>query len=105
LRRGVVFIFLPLELIILSRQKINRENSWKLNLIDYMDDVLHSHHQEGDLTNFQAASCTLEASTKIYSCRVDSVHEDTFKILGGLTRTEKGFIMHTYRMNYICTAI
>jgi condensin complex subunit 2 len=51
---------------------------------------MQTHKQDGDLTNFQAASCTLEASTKIYSCRVDSVHEDTFKILGGLNRTAEG---------------
>ena len=32
------------------------------------------------------ASCTLDASVKIYSCRVDSVLSDTFKVLGGLNR-------------------
>jgi len=33
------------------------------------------------------ASCTLDASVKIYSCRVDSIHQDTFKVLGGLSRS------------------
>lgn len=36
----------------------------------------------------QVASCTLDASVKIYSCRVDSVHSDTYKVLGGLNRTD-----------------
>ena len=33
------------------------------------------------------ASCTLEAGVKIYSTRVDSVHSETYKVLGGLNRT------------------
>lgn len=33
---------------------------------------------------FQVASCTLDASAKIYAGRVDSVHAEAFKILGGL---------------------
>ncbi len=36
----------------------------------------------------QVASCTLDASVKIYSYRVDSVLADTFKVLGGLNRGE-----------------
>ena len=35
----------------------------------------------------QAASCTLDASTKIYAYRVDCVHIDTIKMAGGLGRT------------------
>ena len=34
----------------------------------------------------QAASCTLEAGVKIYSYRVDSVHNDAFKTLAGFSR-------------------
>ena len=36
------------------------------------------------------ASCTLDASTKIYACRVDCVHADTFRMMSGLTRTGQG---------------
>lgn len=36
---------------------------------------------------FQAASCTLDASAKIYAYRVDCVHIDTIKMAGGLGRT------------------
>ncbi|KAK2988607.1 hypothetical protein RJ640_026104 [Escallonia rubra] len=33
-----------------------------------------------------AASCTLEAGVKIYSMRVDSVHSEAYKVLGGINR-------------------
>ncbi|NXF82458.1 CND2 protein, partial [Sclerurus mexicanus] len=32
----------------------------------------------------QVAAGTLDASAKIYSVRVDTVHADTYKVLGGL---------------------
>lgn len=37
----------------------------------------------------QVASCTLDASTKIYAYRVDSVHTDTLKMAGGLGRAQE----------------
>lgn len=39
-------------------------------------------------SNQQVASCTLDASTKIYAYRVDSIHTDTLKMAGGLGRTQ-----------------
>jgi condensin complex subunit 2 len=30
-------------------------------------------------------SCTLDAGVKIYSCKVDAVHKETFRVLGGLS--------------------
>lgn len=80
-------------LIIYKIQKVNQKNSWNLKLIEYIDDVLD--RQEKDTaevlgTNFQVASCTLDASVKIYSYRVDSVHSEAYKMLGGLARTEGG---------------
>eukprot|EP00911_Craspedida_sp_UC1_P002897 UC1_evm1s2114 len=71
-----------------TENKINQKNSWSLNLIDYISDVLDTRH--GEMTNFQVASCTLDASVKIYSCRVDSIHNETFKVLGGLSRSGGG---------------
>jgi condensin complex subunit 2 len=56
-----------------------------LNLIDYIQDVVEFRH--GEMTNFQVASCTLDASVKIYSYRVDSVHSETFKVMNGLSRS------------------
>ena len=43
-------------------------------------------------TAWQKASASLDASAKIYGFRVDSVHSETFKILGGLNRNEKNDI-------------
>ncbi|NXY14830.1 CND2 protein, partial [Atrichornis clamosus] len=34
----------------------------------------------------QVAAGTLDASAKIYAVRVDSVHADTYRVLGGLGR-------------------
>lgn len=38
--------------------------------------------------NFTKASCTLDASVKIYSYRVDDVHLTSYKVLANLNRTE-----------------
>jgi len=64
-----------------SENKITTKNTWGLNLIDYIDDVIETN-------NFQEASCTLDASVQIYATRVDSIHTDTYKYLGGLNRVE-----------------
>lgn len=60
------------------------KNTWSLRLIDYIDDVLSDAGKESveQKTNFQKATATLDASVKIYSSRVDSVHTDTYKMLG-----------------------
>lgn len=41
-----------------------------------------------DTFNFQKASCTLDASVKIYSYRVDDTWNSSYKILENLSRTE-----------------
>ena len=38
---------------------------------------------------WQKASASLDATAKIYGFRVDSVHSETFKFLGGLNRNKK----------------
>jgi len=66
-----------------TENKINQKNSWQLPLIDHIEKFLKN--SGGAQTNFQVASCTLDASVKIYSYRVDSVHSEAFRILGGLS--------------------
>lgn len=39
--------------------------------------------------SWQKASASLDATAKIYGYRVDSVHTETYKFLGGLSRNEK----------------
>ena len=61
------------------------KNAFNLQLIDCMSEMLRK--KDPEMNNFQAASCTLDASTKIYAYRVDCVHIDTLKMAGGLGRT------------------
>ncbi|XP_069773870.1 condensin complex subunit 2 isoform X2 [Narcine bancroftii] len=65
-----------------SENKITTKNAFGLHLIDYMADLLKE--KESELTSFKMAAGTLDASTKIYAVRVDAVHTDVFRILGGL---------------------
>ncbi|XP_067007675.1 condensin complex subunit 2 [Anabrus simplex] len=65
-----------------TENKINTKNAFSLQLIDYMSAMLKK--KDSAMNNFQVASCTLDASTKIYASRVDRVHMDVFKMAGGL---------------------
>eukprot|EP00873_Tetraselmis_striata_P043363 jgi/Tetstr1/463627/TSEL_008489.t1 len=68
-----------------AESKINAKNSFSLRLIEHMEDLVRAEEEEE--TNFQKASCTLDAGVQIYSYRVDAVHTDAFKTLQGLNRT------------------
>jgi len=46
------------------------------------------HESDQAEVNFQKASCTLDASVKIYSYRVDDVHLSSYKVLANLNRTD-----------------
>jgi hypothetical protein len=50
--------------------------------------------------SFQA-SCTLEAGVKIYSLRVDSVHSEAYKVLGGINRAGRGEEAGTYPLSLL----
>ncbi|XP_010543005.1 PREDICTED: condensin complex subunit 2 isoform X2 [Tarenaya hassleriana] len=69
-----------------SENKINQKNTWELNLIDHLCEIIKVEEEDTAETNFQKASCTLEAGVKIYSLRVDSVHSEAYKVLGGINR-------------------
>ncbi|KAK4758983.1 hypothetical protein SAY87_020284 [Trapa incisa] len=69
-----------------SENKINQKNTWELGLIDHLYEIIKVEEESDAETNFQKASCTLEAGVKIYSLRVDSVHSETYKVLGGINR-------------------
>ncbi|GKV39604.1 hypothetical protein SLEP1_g47352 [Rubroshorea leprosula] len=70
-----------------SENKINQKNTWELKLIDHLSDIIKVDAAEADSqANFQRASCTLEASVKIYSVRVDAVHAEAYKVLSGINR-------------------
>lgn len=63
--------------------KINSKNSWNFALIDYFSEL--TFLRDGDSINFQKASCTLDGCVKIYASRVDSVVDETTKLLNGLS--------------------
>ncbi len=67
-----------------SENKITAQNTWSLPLIENLPELIKG--EEGSQTNFQRASVTLDAGVKIYSHRVDSVHTETFKMLGTFGR-------------------
>ncbi|KAL5990138.1 hypothetical protein ACLOJK_011035 [Asimina triloba] len=69
-----------------SENKINQKNTWDLTLIDHLSEIIRVEAEDDTETNFQKASCTLEAGVKIYSLRVDSVHSEAYKVLGGINR-------------------
>ncbi|XP_064465670.1 condensin complex subunit 2-like [Ornithodoros turicata] len=69
-----------------TENKITTKNAFSLHLIDYMHKMLRN---EDGTTNFQAASCTLDAGTKIYAYRVDRIHSETLQIAGELGITSK----------------
>ncbi|KAK9791389.1 hypothetical protein WJX73_000928 [Symbiochloris irregularis] len=68
-----------------SENKITSRNTWALPLIDHISDLVQPSGEEA-ATNFQRASVTLDAGVTIYAHRVDSVHVDMFRVLGGLSR-------------------
>ncbi|XP_068666987.1 condensin complex subunit 2-like isoform X2 [Aristolochia californica] len=69
-----------------SENKINQKNTWELSLLDHLIEIIKVEEDDDAETNFQKASCTLEAGVKIYSMRVDSVHSEAYKVLGGINR-------------------
>ena len=69
--------------------KISQKNAWSLDLINHLgiavknlDEVAVEDEEEG---SFAKASLSLDAATKIYGYRVDSVHKDAFHVLGTVT--------------------
>ncbi|XP_067396351.1 condensin complex subunit 2 [Emydura macquarii macquarii] len=65
-----------------TENRITTKNAFGLHLIDYMTEILKE--KDSELTNFKIAAGTLDASAKIYAVRVDAVHADVYKVLGGL---------------------
>lgn len=64
-------------------QKINSNNAFSTEVIENLELAVGMDEEE---TNFQQASCALDAGVKIYEKRVDNVHQSTLKMLGGINR-------------------
>lgn len=63
---------------IFSGNKLNRNNVWSMSLIDSLSNLADRHHKT--LNNFRVVGASLEASSKIYSLRVDSIHSDVLRM-------------------------
>lgn len=68
-----------------AENKINVKNAFSLHMIDYMAEMVRK--KAAGMDNFQAASCALDASAKIYGYRVDALHSDTLRLAGGVGKT------------------
>ncbi|XP_012536953.1 condensin complex subunit 2 [Monomorium pharaonis] len=67
-----------------TENKINIKNAFSLEMIDFM--IYMIKKQDVNMSNLQVASTSLDVSTKIYGYRVDSVHMEILKMVGGLDK-------------------
>ncbi|XP_011638025.1 LOW QUALITY PROTEIN: condensin complex subunit 2 [Pogonomyrmex barbatus] len=67
-----------------TENKINAKNAFALGMIDFMTYMIKK--QDVNMSNLQVASTSLDVSTKIYGFRVDSVHMEILKMVGGLDK-------------------
>ena len=67
-----------------TENKINVKNAFKLEIIDFMTYMIKK--QDANICNLQAASTSLDVSSKIYGFRVDGVHTEIMKMVGGIDK-------------------
>ena len=70
-----------------------------MSLIDNFSALINKHHKS--LNSFQIVGSTLEASSKIYGLRVDSVHTDVLRMTSGLGRTKRKSMFCTIKCIFI----
>lgn len=70
---------------LIYQNKINVKNAFDLDT-DFFKN-LGLIPDQGEMS-WLKASAGLDASAKIYGYRVDQVHQETYKVLGGLARQE-----------------
>lgn len=71
-----------------TENKINIKNAFSLEMIDFMTYMIKK--KDGNMSNLQVASTSLDVSTKIYGFRVDGVHSDILKMAGAMQDTQDG---------------
>nr|XP_031839274.1 condensin complex subunit 2-like [Nomia melanderi] len=69
-----------------TENKINIKNAFNLEMIDFMTYMIKK--KDDNMCNLQVASTSLDVSTKIYGYRVDGVHTEILKLIGGLDKQE-----------------
>lgn len=76
-------------------QKINKDNAWSMTLIDNFSTLIEKHHKT--LKNFQIIGSTLDATSKIYGLRVDSVHMAVIRMSSGLGRFKRMYYLRVQK--------
>ena len=66
--------------------KINVKNAFDIN-VNFIESITNMINKNEE-SAWQKASASLDATAKIYGFRVDSVHTEAFKFLGGLNRNK-----------------
>ncbi|XP_015610338.1 condensin complex subunit 2 [Cephus cinctus] len=69
-----------------AENKINIKNAFSLEMIDFMTYMIKK--KDTNMTNLQVASTSLDVSTKIYGYRVDGMHTDILRMMGGLDKQD-----------------
>lgn len=75
---------------LISRNKVNKSNAFENRLVDEVDEMFRRVKGGGDRNGDRSwtyFSVVVEACGKIYGYCVDYLHDETFKILGGVNRT------------------
>ncbi|XP_076652356.1 condensin complex subunit 2 [Halictus rubicundus] len=67
--------------------KINLKNAFGLKMIDFMTYMIKN--RDSNMANLQMASMSLDVSTTIYGFRVDGIHMEILKMMGGLNKQDK----------------
>ncbi|CAD8098843.1 unnamed protein product [Paramecium sonneborni] len=71
---------------LIQKNRVNEKNSFEIPMINIKDLNAFKQIEQGDA--WKHISASLDAGSKIYGFRVDLVHQNTFKVLGGLHRTQ-----------------
>lgn len=71
----------------LSRNKVTRINAFENRLLDRDVNLLESAGKDASEEKWRYYSTVIDACGKVYGYCVDHIHEETFKILGGVART------------------
>merc|ERR1711879_35369 len=67
-----------------AKNKINSKNAWDLDFTANIFGMLGLNREQKNVS-FEKAALILDASSRIYSCRVDGLHNDTFRVLNNIS--------------------
>jgi hypothetical protein len=72
-----------------AENKISKDNSWDVRIIDYMPTLIYYFDEDGQF-NFQKGSAALHASAQVYSKRVDSAYDTVYASMQGINVRQHG---------------